>query len=327
MDPVLFGQDLERTPQTLSALAENLRASNPWQAASQALDGVRSGRRLVLLGMGSSHFANSVIALRLQAAGINAIAVLASADPLPSVESSDVVVAVSASGGSAETVAAIDAFRGRSSTIAVTNTSDSSIESACEAHVAMLAEKEEGGVACRSFAHTLGLHLALQELLVGGVVAADVVDQSAEACADLLDRRRSWLEPMSGLLLGPDGTSVVAPARRLSSAQQSALMLREGPRLPAIACETGDWSHIDVYLTKTTDYRMLLLPGSRWESQLLDWCDQRGSTVVALGADIPGAEYVLRYAGDDVDDVRLLSEALVGEMIAQNAWANQAVHG
>ena len=327
MDPVLFGRDLERTPDTLRALAANLRVSNPWRVASEALDGVRSGRRLVLLGMGSSHFANAVLALRLQAAGTNAVAVLASADPLPSVEPSDVVIAVSASGGSAETVAAIDAFRGRSSTIAVTNTSDSSIESACEAHVAMLAEKEEGGVACRSFAHTLGLHLALQELLVGGVVAAGVVDRAAEACADLLERRRSWLEPMSGLLLGPDGTSVVAPARRLSSAQQSALMLREGPRLPAIACETGDWSHIDVYLTKTTDYRMLLLPGSQWEPQLLDWCEQRGSTVVALGADIPGAEYVLRYAGDDVDDVRLLSESLVGELIAQNAWASQGVQG
>ena len=30
--------------------------------------------------------------------------------------------------------------------------------------------------------------------------------------------------------------------------------------------------------------------------------------------------YVLRYAGDDVDDVRLISEALVCELIAQRAW-------
>ncbi|MBL6632371.1 MAG: SIS domain-containing protein [Candidatus Nanopelagicales bacterium] len=325
MDPVLFGHDLERTPETLRALAANLRAGNPWHVAADALDGVRSGRRLVLLGMGSSHFASSVLALRLQAAGINAIAVLASTEPLPSVQPSDVVVAVSASGGSAETVDAIGEYTGHCSTIAVTNTSGSAIETACDAHISMLAEKEEGGVACRSFAHTLGLHLALQELLVGGAAASDVVDQSADACADLFERRSSWLEAMSELLLGPDETSVVGPARRLSSAQQSALMLREGPRLPAIACETGDWSHVDVYLTKTTDYRMLLLPGSRWEPQLLDWCEQRGSTVVALGGDIPGAQYVLRYAGDTVDEVRLLSEPLVGELIAQNAWTNQAV--
>ena len=320
MDPVLFGADIERTPETLRALAASLRAENQWSVAGSALEGVRSGRRLVLLGMGSSHFANAVLALRLQAAGVHAVAVLASADPLPMVDESDVVIAVSASGGSAETVAAIEGFVGRCLTIAVTNTAGSSIESACDVYVSMLAEKEEGGVACRSFAHTLGLHLALQELLVGGVSSSSAVDAAADACADLLERRGEWLAPMSELLLGPDGTAVVAPARRLSSAQQSALMLREGPRLPAIACETGDWSHIDVYLTKTTDYRMLLLPGSRWEPQLLDWCEQRGSTVVALGADIPGAAYVLRYAGDDVDDVRLMSEALVCELIGQRAW-------
>lgn len=320
MDPELFGADIERTPETMHGLAAALRDENPWAVAGDVLDGVRAGRRLVLLGMGSSHFANLVLALRLQAYGVHAIAVLASADPLPLVDVTDVVVAVSASGGSAETVAAIGEFTGRCSTIAVTNTSDSAIEQACELHVPMLAEKEDGGVACRSFAHTLGLHLALQEMLVGGVAAADVVNRAADACADLLERRSEWLTPISELLLGPDGTAVVAPARRLSSAQQSALMLREGPRLPAIACETGDWSHIDVYLTKTTDYRMLLLPGSRWEPQLFDWCAQRGSTVVALGADVPGAAYTLRYAGDDVDDVRLLAEPLVCEIIAQDCW-------
>ena len=97
--------------------------------------------------------------------------------------------------------------------------------------------------------------------------------------------------------------------------------------MPAIACETGDWSHIDVYLTKTTDYRMLLLPGSTWEPQLMDWCQQRGSTVVALGADVPDSAYVLRYAEDDVDDVRLLTEAVVCEVIAQRAWEERASTG
>jgi hypothetical protein len=112
----------------------------------------------------------------------------------------------------------------------------------------------------------------------------------------------------------------VAPARRLASAQQSALMLREGPRLQAYACETGDWSHIDVYLTKSTDYRMLLLAGSRWEDELLRWVAERGSTVVAVGADVPGAGLSLRYAGDEDDDVRLLSETLVAELLAADLW-------
>ena len=88
-------------------------------------------------------------------------------------------------------------------------------------------------------------------------------------------------------------------------------MLREGPRIPAYPCETGDWSHVDVYLTRSTDYRMLLLAGSRWEDELLRWTGERGSTVVAVGAEVEGAAYSLRYAGDEDDDVRLLGEVLV----------------
>jgi hypothetical protein len=97
-------------------------------------------------------------------------------------------------------------------------------------------------------------------------------------------------------------------------------MLREGPRLPAVACETGDWSHVDVYLTRTTAYRMLLLTGSRWEDELLRWTTERRSTVVAVGADIPGAALSLRYRHDEDDDVRLLTEVLVAELLAADAW-------
>ncbi len=183
---------------------------------------------------------------------------------------------------------------------------------------------EEGSVACRSFAHTLGCHLALLDALTGSDTALPALQGAVEATEELLAGREVWLPTLADLLLGPDGTAIVAPARRLSSAQQSALMLREGPRLPAIACETGDWSHIDVYLTKTTDYRMLLLPGSVWELQLLDWCRQRGSTVVAAGADIPGAAFSLRYANDSQDDVRLLAEPIVAELLAAQAWAASA---
>ena len=97
-------------------------------------------------------------------------------------------------------------------------------------------------------------------------------------------------------------------------------MLREGPRRPAYACETGDWSHVDVYLTKTIDYRLLLLAGSRWEDELLRWTAERASTVVAVGADVEGASCSLRYEHDSDDDVRLLTETLVAELLAADLW-------
>jgi len=184
--------------------------------------------------------------------------------------------------------------------------------------VGMQAGREAGGVACRSFQHTLAVLLALESRFGG---APPPLRLAADASADLLDRRQQWLPQMRDLLAGPDGAHVAAPARRLSSAQQSALMLREGPRVAADAGETGDWSHVDVYLTKTLDYRLLLYPGSPWDAGLLQWTIQRGSTVVAAGADVPEAALSLRYRHDEDDDVRLLTETLVAELLAHDLWA------
>ena len=271
--------------------------------------------RVLLLGMGSSHYANLVAAARLRAAGVDAVAELASTDLLPAVVPGTLVVAVSASASSAETVDAVD--RLGVPFVALANR-EGALTSRAERTVWMQAGEERGGVACRSFQHTLAVLLALEAQLTGSPLPP--VAAAAEATEHLLASADDWRPRLADLLLGPDGTHVVAPARRISSAYQSALMLREGPRLPAVGCETGDWSHVDVYLTRTTDYRMLLLGGSRWEPQLLDWTNQRGSTVVAVGAEVAGATSTLRYPHDDVDDVRLLTETLVAELLAGHAW-------
>jgi fructoselysine-6-P-deglycase FrlB-like protein len=277
---------------------------------------------VVLVGMGSSSYACQVAAARLRARGFAAVSELASSDLLPAPTPGTVVVAVSAGGGSKETVRAVERYRGRCPVVLLTNRPQSSLAGTVDAVVSMHAGAETGGVACRSFQHTLALLLALEARLTGsGRDVPSLLRAVAQASTDLLARRDAWLPEIAERLLGPDGIHVVAPARRLSSAQQGALMLREGPRLPAYACETGDWSHVDVYLTRTTDYRMLLLAGSQWEHELLRWTVERGSTVVAVGADVPSATTSLRYPCDEDDDVRLLAETLVPELLAQHAWA------
>lgn len=315
MDPALFLADLEAKPETLRALIPTL---------GSAWGDVPPGRRLVFVGMGSSHFANAIGAARLRARGVDATAMIASTELRPSVDSDDLVIIVSAGGFSVETLDAAEHYRGTANTILLTNTPDAKIAPLVDRVVMMDAGPERGGVACRSFQHTLIRLLELEHQLLGGLDMPSLVSRAADASADLLDRREEWLPSLTELLAGPDGTTFVAPARRLSSAQQSALMLREGPRRPAIACETGDWSHIDVYLTKTTDYRMLLLGGSRWEPELMRWCKERGTTVVAAGSDVPDAALGLRYRHDDDDDVRLLSEVLIAELVAQRLWSGAA---
>ncbi|MDX6357973.1 MAG: hypothetical protein QOH37_1027 [Nocardioidaceae bacterium] len=325
MNPELFLADLEEKPARLAALAGWLRASDPW-AEVDAADS------WVFLAMGSSHYANQVAAARLRSRGVPAVAELAGSDLLPRVGAGTTVVAVSASGGSAETLDAVRRLRAAGDGarfVALTNRRDSPLAALCDVEVDLAAGDERGGVACRSFQHSLALLLALEERLTGGEPwsrprsTADTVEATAEASAHLLDTRAEWLPDVSAAALGPQGTHVVAPARRLSSAWQSALMLREGPRLPAVGCETSDWSHVDVYLTKTTDYRLVLLAGSRWEPELLDWVGQRGSTLVAVGGEVPGAAVTVRYPHDDLDDVRLLAETLVVELVAAQAWRGQ----
>jgi len=306
MNPDLFLADLQEKPDRLRALD----LDGCW-------DFVTGRPPVLLLGMGSSHYADQVAAARLRAAGIPAVAELASSDLLPRVRPGTLVIAVSASAGSAETVDAVE--RLGVPFVALANKSGRLTEFA-ERTVWMQAGEERGGVACRSFQHTLVLLLELVRRLTGA--PATPLDKTIEAVEHLLASEEDWRPRLDELLLGPHGTHIVAPARRISSAYQSALMLREGPRLPAVGCETGDWSHVDVYLTKTTDYRMLLLGGSRWDAQLLDWTRQRGSTVVSLGHEIPDATYTLRHPHDDNDDVRLLTETLVAELIAARAWAS-----
>jgi fructoselysine-6-P-deglycase FrlB-like protein len=318
MDARDFLVDVERTPATLAALADALdRDQLP-------LDAARTSLPVLLLGMGSSAYAAGVAAARLRSAGAWAVADLASSTLLPPREEPLLVVAVSASGASAETVAAAERYAGHGRLVAVTEDLASPLAALADLVLPLHAGPEPGGVACRSYRHTLAVLLALADRLAPGCAPAmaDACRRAADATASLLTNRTRWLGDAGDALAGPHGCWVVAPAARLSSAQQSALMLREGPRVPAHAGETGDWSHVDVYLTKTLDYRLLLLPGSPYDAELLRWTGERGSRVVSVGAAVDGASATVEYDGHDDPDVALLTETTVAELVAHAWWTS-----
>jgi fructoselysine-6-P-deglycase FrlB-like protein len=183
----------------------------------------------------------------------------------------------------------------------------------------MLAGSEAGGVACRSFQHTLAILLAL----VDAERAARAARRSADATEELLERRDDWL-PGATAMLGDTGPRfLIAPEARIGAAAQGALMFREGPRLQADACETGDWLHVDVYLTKPLDYRAMLFAGSRFDADVVRWIQDRGGRVLAVGAH-PNADVDVRYRDEDDEDVALLTEVLVPELLAAEVWGGQA---
>lgn len=315
MDPDLFAADLDQRPAALRDLQRALVTHDPWSALPEDVG------QVLLLGMGSSMFGAGVAAARLRALGVDAVAELASSELLPPPDPEQLVVAISASGRSQETQDAVAQYAGQSPVTLITNHDQSPLGAMADETVLMHAGLERGGVSCRSYTHTQVLLLALEAKLTG--VDRDLLallGAASDAAEDLLDRRDVWLPAAAQNLAGPDLTAVVAPFRRLGNAQQSALMLREGPRRSAIASETGEWSHVDVYLTQTSDYRMLLMPGSRYERELLRWTGERQSTVVCVGEDMTEAAQSIRYRHDDDDTVRFLTEVIVAEQVAAQLW-------
>ena len=148
------------------------------------------------------------------------------------------------------------------------------------------------------------------------------VARAAAAVDHLLATRDQWLDTVQHELRGAHGTWLLAPAERYANSLQGALMVREGPRRVADGCETGDWCHVDVYLTKTLDYRALLCTGSRYDEVAVRWLRDRHSRFVAVGGPVPGAAHTVRYPGDDDPVVALLTEVLVAELVAATWWAD-----
>jgi glutamine---fructose-6-phosphate transaminase (isomerizing) len=273
-----------------------------------------AGRRVVLIGMGSSRFAALTCAAALRRRGAMAVAEHASTGS-PTPPAGDLVaIGISASGGTAETVEALARHRGASFTVALTNRPEGDLGGVADVVLPLLAGEEAGGVACRTFQATL----AILHLLAGATV--DALRPAVDAQAALLAARDGWLPALLDVLESAGAVYAIAPAERLSSSLQAALMFREGPRLPADGTETGDWLHVDVYLSKHPGYTALLFGGSRFDAGVMEWARERGSRIVAVGRPVEGA--VLHLAFEHAEDplVASLVEVSVAELAAAALW-------
>jgi glutamine---fructose-6-phosphate transaminase (isomerizing) len=276
----------------------------------------RRARRVLFLGMGSSRFAALDAAALLRSHGVDANAELASTGRPQPPAADTLVLAISASGESAETVAAMRRHVGTSMVVGVTSRPQSVIGQ--EADVCLpIAPDGPSGVACASYRSTAALLRHVRGLVFPDALS---LERAAAASAAIMAGRAGWL-PRAVELLAGGPIHVLAPAERIGSAEQSALMLREVARVPAHACETGDWSHVDVYLTKRPGYRALLLPGSAYEAEVMGWAAERGFPVVVAGGSLPGAALDIDLPASDDSVIRPLVETHVAELLAAELWA------
>ncbi len=306
MNVVKFGEDLSRKAQLVASLAAH---DFDWPDLA--------GQSFVFAGMGSSTYAAGAIANLLNAHGVPSLLTLASNPLPPKANHQSTYIGISASGKSIETLAAFENATGYNQKLMLTNAP--SLDGAKV--IGMSAGEERGGVGSLTYVATLIALLKLAEDLQVISGLEESILKASTAIADIYDRREEWLPLLEQDALVKDGTYFIAPQNRIASAEQSALMLRECPRLPAVACETGDWSHVDVYLTKTQEYRGILFPGSAWHDQLFEWTAMRKSIVIGIGFEDARLHRSIRYKHDDDEIVRLLSEVTFAELLAHSAWS------
>jgi fructoselysine-6-P-deglycase FrlB-like protein len=235
-------------------LADLLDAYSAPGGPLAALPEIPASRRIVFTGLGSSRYAALDVATALRGAGRSAWVEFASADKVTPPARDVVLVAISASGSTPDTVAGAERHRGRSLVVAVTNRPESPLATAADVVLPLLAGIETSAVSSRTFLATT----AVLGLLAGRSV--DVLRPAVDGLERLLAERAEWLPPAADLLDGADAIGVLAQAGSQGMAEQVALLLREGPRLRATAHEATDWLHTAIY-TALPGYRAVLLPG------------------------------------------------------------------
>ena len=316
MELDLFLADVEQKPARLAELADRCASGIDWGVDLASVE------RVILLGMGSSRYSAEYCARYLRAHGLPAWADYSSAVADHIVDENTLVVLISASGSTPETVAAAESVCDRALTMAMTNSPGSRLESLATSTIDLGAGVEASGAVTRSMGCSIVLLQALAAALTGDsdVSIPRLAHRGADAVADLLDRRGSWLDRTATILDGADGVHFLAPAWRVASAAQSALIVREVPRRHAVACETNDWPHVDVYLTSSTDYRAVLFGASGADAEVLGWMGKRHAATVAVGAELPGVSGAVAYRYADEPLVALLTDTVVAELVAHQ-WA------
>ena len=96
---------------------------------------------------------------------------------------------------------------------------------------------------------------------------------------------------------GAPSIDVVGDAADLGTISQAALLLREGPRLPAVAHDAGDWLHTAIYVA-LPGHRVVLYSGTPYDETLVRIVAGRGGQTVVVGSPVVGAALTIAVPAD-----------------------------
>jgi glutamine---fructose-6-phosphate transaminase (isomerizing) len=274
-----------------------------------------------LVGMGSSRFAALDAAAWLRAAGRDAAAEVASASGGSPGGRDTLVIAISASGRTPEVIDAARRHRGTSFVLGLAARGNAPLLAETDAKVPLAAAHvEQSGIATLTYRATVAALAALGDQVPYEAIRHRLAT-AVPALQAVLDERDRWLARAADVLDAGRPIHVLADGARLGQAEQAALMLREAPRIPAVAFETGDWLHVGLYTLQPGD-ALLLLAGSLADDEVVDTVRRRGGVVVAVGPDGPAADVRVPLPSAALVDplVRSLVEPAAAELLAWELW-------
>ena len=241
-----YFSDLMNQPQALRATWDGLRDSSALDRISQELEKVRF-ERIVLTGMGGSYFGLPPLCMELAASGWTPMMVETSelihyySNLLAP---SSLVIAVSQSGRSAETLRMLDINARRAPVIAVTNWADSPLAREADFAV-MTAAGDEYSVSCKTYVAT---QMALR-ILGARLCSADANGRlrEMEMAADLVDvYLRGWeskVAELVKLLRGMRDVFLAGRGTSLAAARTGALTIKESTHLHAEGMSSAALRH------------------------------------------------------------------------------------
>ena len=239
-------RDILDQPRALAATLEELETPKELSTIASRL---REGRikRVVLTGMGASFHALHPLFLRLNEHGYMTVAVETS-ELVHSLgcwyEPHTLMIAVSQSGESAESVRLIDENRGRAALVAVTNVADSPLALRANASILTMAGKESS-VSCKTYVTALMALHVLGESLCGSdaMHAREELAQTVPAVASYL---RDWKEHVFRMAVELGRIRhlfLLGRGASLAAAGEGALIIKESVRVYAEGMSGAGFRH------------------------------------------------------------------------------------
>ena len=265
--------NLERARQHGDALSSFEAARAP---AARIAESLNRTKRLLLIGMGGSHYVNRAVEPAYRAHGIDATAITASellAAPLPN--RSRTAILTSQSGGSGEVLQLLDRAAGQEERFGITLEAGSPLAQRIPALIGA-GGTERAFAATRSLLICLALHAA---------VVAELGEDPAPALAYL---RKPLERPIDAALQALAEKKVIIVSGRgalAGLAETGALCLMELGRLPVMAMEGGQFRHGPLEILHPAIGVILLRgPGedTKLNRKLVATCRDAGATPVVF---------------------------------------------